>query len=230
MPPNWTYVDRAPDSVSEQRVADVFTRLVALDPEKPTRFRFADDAQELFVDWLTQLEAKVRGDELHPALISHLAKYRRLMPSLALLLELAELTSSVGSDGSLFTDMQNFVTLKSAQRAAGWCEYLESHAHRVYSCVMSPQLRAAKELAEKIKQRKVGADGVFSCRDVYLKGWTGLDTPEAVKMAAEVLEDAGWIRELRNESGSSVGRPSNRYEVNPKVWAGTTVDEEPDVS
>ena len=60
---------------------------------------------------------------------------------------------------------------------------------------MTPQLRAARELADKIKQRKVGADGFFSCRDVYLKGWSGLDSPEAVKLAAEVLQDAGWLRE-----------------------------------
>ena len=67
---------------------------------------------------------------------------------------------------------------------------LESHARRVYSCVVTPQLRAARELADKMKRRNVGADGFFSCRDVYLKGWSGLDTPEAVKLAAEVLQDA----------------------------------------
>ncbi len=83
---------------------------------------------------------------------------------------------------------------------------------------MTPQLRAARELAEKIKQRKVGTDGFFSCRDVYLKGWSGLDSPEAVKQAAEVLQDAGWVRDLSGESGPFGGRPSNRYEVNPGVW------------
>ena len=42
------------------------------------------------------------------------------------------------------------------RQAAAWCEYLESHAQRVYSCVVTPQLRAARELAEKIKKRKAG--------------------------------------------------------------------------
>jgi hypothetical protein len=73
-------------------------------------------------------------------------------------------------------------------------------------------------LAEKIKQRKVGQDGFFSCRDVYLKGWSGLDTPDAVKQAAEVLQDAGWVRDVAGESGQFGGRPSNRYQVNPAVW------------
>jgi hypothetical protein len=64
----------------------------------------------------------------------------------------------------------------------------------------------------------VGADGFFSHRDVYLKGWSGLDSAEAVKLAAEVLQDAGWVRRVRAESSDPLGRgPANRYEVNPAV-------------
>jgi len=133
------------------------------------------------------------------------------MPALAVLFELADRASGTGGVDT--------VSLEHARQAAASCEYLESHARRVYSCVVTPQLRAARELADKINKWKVGADGFFSCRDVYLKGWSGLDTPEAVKRAAEVLQDAGWVRELSGESGPSGGRPSNRYAVNPGVWA-----------
>jgi len=52
--------------------------------------------RELFIEWLAELEAKIRGDELHPALVSHLSKYRSLMPSLALLFELADRVGFVG--------------------------------------------------------------------------------------------------------------------------------------
>ena len=100
-----------------------------------------------------------------------------------------------------------------------WSDYLESHARRVYSCIVTPQLRAAGELADKIKKRKIGADGHFSCRDVYLKGWSGLDTPEVVMLAAKVLEDARWIMDVSVGSGPQGGRPSSRYAVNPRVWA-----------
>src|SRR5437773_6744078 len=154
----------------------------------PLYFRFTPDAQDLFIAWLCKLEQKVRGDDLHPALVSHLSKYRSLMPSLACLFELA--------DGGT-----ELVSLEHAKQAASWCAYLESHARRIYSCVVTPQLRAARALADKIKHRKVGADGFFSCRDVYLKGWSGLDSPEAVKQAAEILQDAGWVRDLNGESG-----------------------------
>jgi putative DNA primase/helicase len=206
----WTYVDRPPDQSSEILAEQVFRTLVELDPENPARFRFAPAAQELFIEWLAELEAKVRGDELHPALVSHLSKYRKLMPAIAVLFELAEWRAGNGSADT--------VSLEHARKAAAWCDYLESHARRVYSCVVNPQLRMARELADKIRNRKVGADGFFSCRDVYLKGWSGLDTPEAVKLAAEVLQDAGWVRDLSGESGPFGGRPSARYEVNPKVW------------
>ena len=216
--PDWTYVDRAPDAVSEQQAARIFRKLVELDAENPARFRFAPDAQELFIEWLAELEAKIRGDELHPALISHLSKYRSLMPALALLFELADRAGSVGFDGSSLAKQENFVGLRHAKRAAAWCDYLESHARRVYSCIVTPQLRAARELADKIKHRKVGASGFFSCRDVYLTGWSGLDSPEAVKQAAEVLEDAGWVRDVSAPSGPLGGRPANRYAVNPRVW------------
>jgi putative DNA primase/helicase len=210
--PDWNYVDRAPDAVSEQQAARVFRNLVELDAENPVRLRFATDAQELFIEWLAELEAKIRGDELHPALVSHLSKYRKLMPALAVLFHLAETAAGNGDADT--------VSLRYAQQAAAWCEYLESHARRVYSCIVTPQLRAARELADKIKHRKVGTERFFSCRDVYLKGWSGLDSPEAVKQAAEVLQDAGWVRDVCGESSDPLGRgrPSNRYEVNPGVW------------
>jgi len=155
----------------------------------------------------------VRGYELHPALVSHLSKYRKLMPALALLFEL---TDRADSDTSRSPNL--CVSLEHTAQAAEWCSYLESHAHRIYSCVTTPQMRAAQVLAEKIRSRKVGAGGFFTYRDVYVKGWSGLDIPDAVKLAAQVLQDAGWIRERSGEAGPLGGRPSNRYQVNPKVW------------
>jgi putative DNA primase/helicase len=215
----WRYVDRPSDEVCQRRAEQVFRSLIELDAEAPARFQFDAGAQELFVAWLEELEGKVRGQELHPALVSHLAKYRKLMPALALLFELAD-RAGRGSEGFAGAPRvaDRKIRLDQARRAAAWCEYLESHARRVYSCVVTPQLRAARELAEKLRARKVGADGFFSCREVYLKGWSGLDSPEAVKLAAEVLEDAGWVRSLAGESGPLGGRPSNRYEINPRVW------------
>ncbi len=210
-PANWRYVDRSPDARYEEQASRVFRNLVELDPEKPICLHFSPDAQGLFVDWLAGLEKQIRGTELHPALISHLSKYRKLMPALSSLFHMADFVAGLSRTS-------NTVSLEHARRAVAWCDYLESHARRVYSCLTTPRLRATRELAEKIKSRKIGGNGSLTCRDVYQNGWSGLDSPEAAKQALDSLVDAGWMQELRNEASSVGGRPSVRYHVNPRVW------------
>jgi hypothetical protein len=77
------------------------------------------------------------------------------MPALALRFELAE---RAGRSSDRFCRRASRIDLKirldQARRAAAWCEYLESHARRVYSCEVTAQLRAARELAEKIPLAK----------------------------------------------------------------------------
>jgi putative DNA primase/helicase len=137
---DWNYVDRAPDAASEQQAARVFGNLVESDADNPARFRFASDAQELFIDWLRELEAKIRGNELHPTIISHLGKYRRLMPSLALLFELADRASCVGFEGSTLANSQNFVSLEKCQeggsvvRILGVSRYGSTPVLRLRNC------------------------------------------------------------------------------------------------
>ncbi|MBZ5604445.1 MAG: hypothetical protein LAO79_19250 [Acidobacteriia bacterium] len=134
------------------------------------------------------------------------------MPAIALLFELADRAAAGEMEPTNLV-----VSLEHAKQAAAMCAYLESHAHRIYSCVTTPQMRGAQELAERIKTGKVGSDGTFSVRDVYLKGWSGLDTPELARAALQVLEDADWVRATTSESAATGGRPSERYVVNPGV-------------
>ena len=206
-PTEWRYVDRPPDANAERSVAAIYRRLVARDSADPVRFRFAPDAQEMFIAWLAELEVKVRGDDLHPALASHLSKYRSLMPSLALLFELAE----GGADG--------LVSLTHAMQAAAWCAYLESHAGRIYSCGAAPQVQAARELATRITAGKIGAGGYFTVREIYQKGWAGLASSAEAQRAVGILADAGWVPACSTEPGPSGGRPSGRYMINPRVLA-----------
>lgn len=216
--PEYTYVDRQPDARCEAMAARVFSKLLEMDEDSPARYRFAPDAQKLFIDWTGALECKLRGKDLHPALTSHLSKYRKLMPALALLFELADRAASGEKINCDAPGESVPVSLDHTIQAAGFCEYLESHAQRIYSCVTTPQMRAAQMLAEKIKTRKVAAEGAFTLRDVYLKGWSGLHSPELVRMAVEVLEDASWVRVIDQEVGAFGGRPSSRYFVNPRIW------------
>jgi hypothetical protein len=218
----WRRINRPADQDAQRRAERIFRRLVELDAEKSARFFFDPDGQELFWEWLEELETKVRGDELHPALISHLSKYRSLMPSLALLFCLADLADLPG-EGALrispnAAEDKLRIPLENVRQAAAMCEYLESHARRIYSSLLTPQMRAAHELAARIRRREIGANGAFSCREVYRKGWAGLDSPELAERATEVLQDASWIRPVATESKPAGGRAATRFAVNPKVW------------
>jgi putative DNA primase/helicase len=203
----WTLVDRLPNQEAQASAERVFRALVNL-PEPSKVLKFSPRAQDLFYEWLPELEAKIRAGKVHTALISHLSKYRSLMPSLALLFELADWTGG-RSDGEA-------VSLEHARQAAAWCDYLETHAARVYSCVASPQRRAARTLSEKIKSKEFPR--IFTLRDIYNHDWSGLDSAEATEAAVKVLENAAWLRQLPIEYQAAGGRPSARYEVNPKVY------------
>jgi len=215
-PREWRLIDRPPNADAAERARKVFKALTELNADEPRRLSFAPDAQELYYAWWSELESKVRGNELHPALVAHLAKYRSLMPTLALLFELADWAAGLGGGES--------VSLDHARQAADCCECLQGHARRVYSCIVSPELRAARELGGKVRGRQAGnvdkRSGltVLSAREVYLKGWGGLDTSGRVHSAIEILQDAGWFRPERQESGPSGGRPAARYVVNPRVF------------
>jgi putative DNA primase/helicase len=219
-PEDYEEVDRPPNAAALRQAEQMYRRLVDLDHENPLRFQFDPDAQELFYAWRKRLEIWVRRGEEHPALISHVSKYRSLMPTIAGLLEVADMAArgSISFGGSV-----THLSLKNAQRAAAWCDtYLMSHARRVYSCIVSPQMAAAYELAQHIKRKKVtnetGGTDWFSLRDVYRHGWSGLDEPEKARGALRILQDAHWVRELPSKGAPKGGRPSNLYQVNPGVW------------
>jgi putative DNA primase/helicase len=214
LPADWQLVDRAPDAPAEETAATVLQRLVDLPAEDPPAlFRFAQDAQELFFEWYADLQGKLRAGNLHEAMAAHLSKYGSLMSSLALLFELADQAAA-----GVFSSQT--VSLEHARQAAAWCDYLESHARRVYSSVVSPQMRAAADLAERIKRGEVGRDGGFALRDIYRACWRDLDTPESARAAVAVLEDLEWVREVPGERTSerTGGRPrAARFIVNPKA-------------
>lgn len=212
-PKDWKLIDRRPDGQAINKAQIIYSSLANLSADNPVRLRFGNSAQSLFFDWLTELEGKVRKDSgLDPALIAHLAKFRSLMPKLAALFELADLTSNGGCLGHHI-----FVSLEHAQQAAAFCDYLESHAQRVYACLTSPDWRTIQNLARHIKRGNL--PNPFTTRDVYLKGWSGLDSPDSARKALSRLEDANWVRRVLLLSPPTGGRPSEIWAVNPMVVA-----------
>lgn len=213
-PKTWRNVDRWPDTDAKNKAFDLFQRLSDLDTEPFSRddrelpyLNFADDAQEFFNEWLTNLMITLRSDQMaHPILESHFAKYRKLMPALSLLFYLCE-----AKDGS------SFVSLSATQKAADFCAYLWKHAERIYGLVLGNDVIAGRALAKRLTPDL--PDG-FTARDIQIKGWSSLSTNDEVKRAIETLLLYGWVQseEIRNPSG---GRPTTIYRINPKIGAAS---------
>ncbi|MBC8138261.1 MAG: DUF3987 domain-containing protein [Fibrella sp.] len=208
--PRFVNVDRYPNTEAKNTAYEVFTRLPELDPASIEAtsdgggtipyLRFDSDAQAIFDAWREMLENRLRSDSESPALTEHLAKYRSLMPSLALLLHLA-------GNGS------GPVPLDCAARAIRWCELLEAHARRVYGAAFDAPMEAAEQLATRIKQSLANP---FTVREVVRKGWGGLSTLETVKQALGVLEDRGWVSVVDRKPDGG-GRTSEQVWINPAL-------------
>lgn len=200
----WKNVDNWPDSQAKQAAFDVFQRLNDLpgpvldeDGRLPA-VRFDDEAQNLFNQWREELENKVRQPDIHPAIEAHLVKYRSLMPSLALIINEIEV------------DHLQPVTKQSVLKATAWCDYLESHANRIYGGAVHP----ATQNANTILQRRNKLSEAFTARDVQRKGWAGLSETNQVKAAIQELEETGHVVAETEITG---GRPTVNYRWNPKL-------------
>jgi putative DNA primase/helicase len=206
----WVKVDQSPDMVSKQLAWAVFERLNKLDDLQQV-WRFSPQAQDIYWQWAEPFEREIRGDQLHPALISHLSKYRKLVPALALIFAMVDTPESgyVIHEGELL-------------RALAWNEYLRTHAERMYAAAIIPETVSAKTLLAKIKSGKlVNLDGTlmesFTPRLVATKHWMGLAEPESVRRASDLLTDYGYLLKETIAPTPTGGRSSERYLISPKV-------------
>lgn len=214
-PTTWTNVDQWPDVDAKNRAFEIFQSLAEAnfvkwgaelpEGERIPFFHFDGEAQVVFNDWLPNLQAKLQAEE-NPVVEEHLTKYRSLMPSLALLFHLIDVAAG---------EATGQVTGKAAIMAAEWCDYLESHARRIYGLIGDISTRAAGELAKKIKKGML-PDG-FTLRDVYRRCWHLLDKKEIAQGAVDELTEAGWLR----KSISEVGKTTTVYSINPKIFPQT---------
>jgi putative DNA primase/helicase len=210
--PNWKEVDRQPCPVARADAFAAFDRLARLAPDDvgaqsdehhPERayLRFDAEAQIEFKEWLRVLEHRLRRDELHPALESHLAKYRKLIPALALI-------------HHLLSDRTGSVRLDSLEAACAWGEFLESHAERVYGAAIDDSINGAKTILRRAKSGDIGS--TFTRQELQQKKWSGLTDVQAVVEATERLEAHNYLRIKKVETG---GRPSYVCTLNPKVFS-----------
>lgn len=202
LPTSWRYVDRRLDPEAERTAWAAFKRLRNLNPDTIGAermegidvpfLRFDDEAQDLLIEWQTELMERLRRGEEPAWMESHLSKYRALAGRLALVLHLADHEGGpIGAD-----------TLATA---FDWCEYLEGHARRIYAPAIDGGLSAAHLI---LRKRGELADN-FTARDIYRKHWAGLSDPDAITDALELLVEHRHLIESTETTG---GRPSTGYQ------------------
>lgn len=211
-PADWKMIDRWPDTTEKNRAYAIFSALAGEIPGAETTgnadipaLRFTPDAQLVFNDWLQELENRLRKTEgLTPALESHLAKYRSLMPSLALIYHLVDVVDGTTPPGP--------VSVRAAAMAAGMCEYLESHALRIYSGGSSPGMESAREIIRRIQKGDI-KDG-STIREIWRPQWSRLTTSEEVQAGLEILQLYEWLTVKTAKTG---GRPTQTISLNPRI-------------
>ncbi|MBS0271178.1 MAG: DUF3987 domain-containing protein [Proteobacteria bacterium] len=213
---NWELIDRRPNDQARERASAVMMKLAKIDfsqygaylddKSEIPYFHFDHEAQPVFFEWLKELESKLRHSPDEPIITEHLAKYRKLMPSLALIFHLINLASHRSAGA---------ITLECVERAAGWCDYLEMQARRIYQLGPSPSYQAARNLARRIQDGDL--KDRFDLREIYRKQWSFLKTKEEVEPACDILIESGWLREGTIAEGR---KSKNCYFVNPAVTSG----------
>jgi hypothetical protein len=156
-------------------------------------------AQELFLRWRQRLEKMLLDSNLDSARQSHFAKYRSLIPALALIFHLLD-------------DHKGPVGSNSLTKAISFATYLKRHANRIYSSVSGIDHTNTNALARKLLNGDL-SDG-FTCRSIYVKGWMGLRSKDAAQCALDVLVENGWLSEEEIRSG---GRPTVAYRINAGI-------------
>jgi Protein of unknown function (DUF3987) len=204
----WRNVDRGLDIKSKDAAWGAFEYLDKLplasvgevDPfGGPSYLRFDITAVGLFEEWRSDLERRLRSGEMHPALASHLSKYRKLVPALALINQL--------SDGGT-----EAISKKALERALSFAVYLETHARRVYAAGTAAETAAAKAILARI--RKGDLVNGFTARDIQRKDWSNLADHGQVQAGLNLLVDLDWLRAVTAVTG---GRPKTTYLINPRA-------------
>lgn len=213
-----TWIDRKPNFQARERAIRVFRAINFLnpefykDPKKIMSVRFDAKAQILANEWFQSLESVLfQGKDLSPALESHLAKYRKLMPALALLFHLLETAESMESIGPLETSV-SIVSEAAVVMASFWCDFLEGHAKKVYAISTHSEYFGAEALAKKIQSGAV-TDGM-KIRDIRRRQWSMLTDSNSIYAAISVLEQCHWVRV---ETLKTEGAPTRVLKINPSV-------------
>ena len=210
------YTDIPADDAIAARVEARFRELIAIGEgaELPIVYKFTSDAQELFIAWWNRMSQKRAASRRRRSIESHYAKFKSLLPSLALIFQLFD-----DADQRLFDDdipgpkesVPCVVNATNVQRAMAFCKWLVPHVERSYGCMLNSV--GVETLTGKIRSGKLEIKpdewvDSFSYTDLLRKEWKGLRDKEDLMTALGILRERLWI----HYNGTK-----RRYFINPKL-------------
>ena len=209
-PSAFVNADRYPDTVAKKQAFEVFQALDHLDPvargcpvdadRNIPYIGFEPAAQNLFDAWRTDLENRLRSGSESTLMTCHLAKYRSLMPSLALVFHLVDVIAQ-------HQHAISPISLQATEMAAAWCDLLEAHARRVYQSAMDGDPEAAVRLPNGSSNRcRTRSRAAWSPR----KGGPGFRPATTCAMRWTSWRIAAGSRSSRSPPPSPVAVPRNR--------------------
>jgi hypothetical protein len=138
-----------------------------------------------------------------PTLEAHLAKYRKLVPALALINHLAD-------------NGQNEISHSAMRKALAFSKYLETHARRLYGATSEPERATARAILTKIHEGEL--HNGFTVREVHQHDWSGLTDRDQVQARLNLLVELHHLAASSTATTERGGRPTTTYTVNPRGW------------
>jgi hypothetical protein len=216
-PKPFKYVDAKPNldfkaafsKVAEYIVGEEFNDGEIDEKVSPTQFfRFSDEAQGVFKEWLEYITKKADEDD-NDFIAEHLSKYRSLVPSLSLIFHVIELADM----SKQFRTSE--ISVATLNDAIAFSDYLETHARRIYRYFGDTATLSALSLAARLKAKKL-EDG-FNARTIIQKNWKNLTSYKQINDAIEILLDLEWLRVADKEINLTGRTKSDCYDINPSI-------------
>ncbi len=189
---NWSWQDYIPNTQAYQKYNKAILDLYNLNCKN--HLSFSTDAQQMFIEWMNEIQQLARSEDIHPVLESHLLKMPKTIAGLALLFEL--ISGGRECVGAVATAM-----------ALEWADYLKSHAERLYSSILNVGVDGAYLLLK----RKDKLLEPFTARDLCRKKWKGINSIEDTIEVIQCLIDHNYLRTEKTPKSDSGGRPTFIY-------------------
>lgn len=209
---DYKHVDKVPDSKHAQGIIDIFEKFNEVEKldgfsliqgrreNKVNALKFDDEAQKIYDEYHTKLMNRIRNkNDLSNSMISHLSKFRKLVPVLAMIINMVDFGLEAVKKSSL-------------EKALMWAEYCESHANKMYSMQNNTNDLVIEDIANILLSKEI--DSGFTARQLYKKHKKlpqGKQTNNALKM----LCDMKWIVQNEEKTG---GNTLVKFNINPRIY------------